>query len=108
LAKAGAVEEEPWPDDKAWKVGGKIFCIGGGNGVSVKSTLEKQAALILHPAIKKAPYVGRFGWVMIEIKDKDTLGIALDLIDESYDLVTKKKAKSPARPSSNAARRGGR
>ena len=91
LSKPGAIEDEPWPGDTAWKVAGKIFAMGGKSAVTVKSTLEKQAALIMHPAITKAAYVGRFGWITIELKDKDTLDLALDLIDESYEAVKPKK-----------------
>ena len=105
LAKSGAMEDEPWPGDKAWKVGGKIFAIGGEGAVTVKNTLERQSALIMHPAIKKAAYVGRFGWVSVEISNKETLALALDLIDESYDLVAAKKKDpmpKPKRPQSKS------
>ena len=94
LAKPDTIEDEPWPDHAAWKVKGKIFAIGGDSGVTVKSTLEKQAALVMHPAVSKAAYVGRFGWVTIEIDDKETLELAFDLIDESYEMVAPKKKRS--------------
>jgi predicted DNA-binding protein (MmcQ/YjbR family) len=87
LSKPGVMEDEPWPGDAAWKVGGKIFAICGGDSVTVKSTLEKQAALIMHPAISKAAYVGRFGWVSIRPEDSETLELTFDLIDESYTMV---------------------
>lgn len=94
LSKPNAIEDEPWPGDTAWKVNGKIFAMGGRTAVTVKSTLEKQAALIMHPNISKAAYVGRFGWVTIDLKDKETLDLAIDLIDESYNAVRpKRKAK---------------
>ncbi|MEA2552590.1 MAG: hypothetical protein QOJ65_766 [Fimbriimonadaceae bacterium] len=97
LAKEGATEDEPWPDDKAWKVRGKIFAMWGGDAITVKSTPDKQSALIQHPNISVAAYVGRFGWVRIDPKDKATLDLALDLIDESYEMITAKKAKSTKR-----------
>ena len=99
LAKPGAVEDEPWPGDIAWKVKGKIFAMGGQTGVTVKSTPERQAVLIMHPKISKAAYVGRFGWVRVEIENKEDLETALDLIDESYDLITspKRPKKSPGK-----------
>ncbi len=56
----------------------------------MKSTVEQQASLTLHPQIKVAAYVGRFGWVTIHVIDEDTLGLALDLIDESYERVGKR------------------
>lgn len=85
LAKPGAVEEYPW-GDVAWKVRGKLFAVTGQGaaGVTVKATLEDQAVLVQHPAISIAAYVGRFGWVSIEIGDEETLALACKLIDESY------------------------
>jgi predicted DNA-binding protein (MmcQ/YjbR family) len=87
--------DHPWEDHTAWKLGGKIFCVGaeGSHKISVKSTHDKQTALIQHPAITVADYVGRYGWVSIDIDSEDTLAIALDLIDESYDLVAAKLPK---------------
>ena len=38
-----------------------------------------------------AKYVGKYGWVTVELKDDETLAFALDLIDESYAQVAKKK-----------------
>ena len=69
-------------------------CTGdGSNVVTVKSTPDKQAALIQHPNIEKAAYVGRYGWVTITIPDRETMGLAQDLIDESYELVTATKKR---------------
>lgn len=85
LSKPGAVEEYPWAD-VAWKVRGKLFAVTGrdATGVTVKASPEDQAVLVQHPAIRVAPYVGRFGWVAIEIGDAETLALARQLIDESY------------------------
>lgn len=91
LAKPGAFEDEPWPGDKAFKVNGKIFAMSGGESLTVKSTVEKQEVLILHPHIRKAAYVGRFGWVTIELVE-DMLDMAFELIDESYEVVAKKQS----------------
>ena len=101
MAKPGVVEDEPWPGDTAWKVKGKIFAItGDGSSLTVKSTLEKQAALVLHPNISRAAYVGRFGWVTIAIEGKESLELALELIDESYDSIA-----TPKKPAQHKASR---
>ena len=73
-----------------WKVNNKIFAgsSDGSTRVSVKSTLELQARLIEHPAIEVAKYVGRFGWVTIEATDAETLQLALELIDDSYERIS--------------------
>lgn len=97
LAKPGATEDYPW-DDVAWKVKGKMFGVTSkdSNVVSVKSTLEKQASLVMHPSIEISKYVGRFGWVTITIEDKDTLDLAKDLMDESYEMIAAKGSKGKA------------
>jgi predicted DNA-binding protein (MmcQ/YjbR family) len=97
LAKPGAFEDYPW-GETVWKVGGKMFGAFGSEGLGVKSTLEKQAALIQHPNIEVAAYVGKHGWVTVYVRDEDTLELALELIDESYDLVVAglPKSKRPA------------
>ena len=95
LAKPGAEEDEPWPGDTAFKVKGKIFAMGGHQAVTVKCTVEKQEVLVMLPHVRKAAYVGRFGWVTVDLVDAEALGLALDLIDESYDsVVTRPKKKS--------------
>jgi len=94
LTKDGCAEEYPW-GDVAWKVKGKCFAIGGegSNRFTIKSTLAKQEVLILHPQVSVASYVGRFGWVTIEVVDDDTMALAKDLIDESFDMITRRKVK---------------
>ena len=91
LAKEGAVEDHPW-GDVAWKVKGKMFAVSSENSakVSVKSTLEKQAALVTHPHIEASHYVGRYGWVTIDCQDRDTLDLAKELMDESYAAIAAK------------------
>src|SRR5437588_10669464 len=87
LAKDGAVEEYPW-EHFGWKVGGKLFAIGTKDSgmLTVKSTPTQQTALIQHPAIEMASHVGRYGWVTSKATDQEALDLALDLIDESYEL----------------------
>lgn len=94
MSKEGVVEEYPW-EHCGWKVKGKLFCIGtkDHNFITVKSTVDKQQALIQHPRISVASHVGRYGWVTFEIADEDDCELALELIDESYDLVSKKKKR---------------
>ena len=92
MAKDGAVEEYPW-EHVGWKVAGKLFVIAtqDSNGFTMKSTVEKQEALIQHPAIEKSAYVGRYGWISITVEDEDTLDIAMELADDSFDLVRPKR-----------------
>jgi predicted DNA-binding protein (MmcQ/YjbR family) len=94
LTKPGAYEDHPW-GETVFKVEprGKIFCFCGIETpvISVKSTLEKQAALIQHPNIEVAAYVGRYGWVRVNLQDEETVDLAFDLIDESYEMIAPKR-----------------
>jgi predicted DNA-binding protein (MmcQ/YjbR family) len=94
MSKDGATEDYPW-EHVGWKFKEKLFCIGtkDDNTITVKSTVDKQQALIQHPHIRVAAYVGRYGWVTMDIENEDDCELALELIDESYDLVAKKKKK---------------
>lgn len=96
LAMPGATEDEPWEDHAAWKVGGKMFALIGSqkNGVFLYSTKQRQEALLLHPAVKFAPYLGRHGWVVVSSDEPDWLELALELMLESYEGVVAKLPKS--------------
>jgi len=96
LAKAGVIEDDPWGGGHyAWKVRGKIFAMTGAvtPGVSIKASLEKQAMLVMHPNIEPASYVGRYGWVTVQVEDDEVLELTLGLIDEAYDSQAKGKRK---------------
>ena len=105
-AKPGATEEYPW-GDVVWKVGGKIFAgsSDGSHRVTVKSTPDEQAHLVEHPAIEVAKYVGRYGWVTIEVRSKATLQLALELIDASYASTAPKRRKPPVDAARSPRRR---
>lgn len=98
MAFPGATEDYPWEEHVGWKVKGKLFAIGGedSNRVTVKSTLDKQAALVELEGVERAAYVGRFGWVTVTITDETSLDLAKGLIDESYELVAEPSAKKKA------------
>jgi predicted DNA-binding protein (MmcQ/YjbR family) len=92
LAKAGAVEEYPW-GAVVWKARGKVFAIGhaGENAFTVKATPADQAVLTHHPAIERAAYVGRFGWVTITVTDEETLALARTLVDLAHESLQPKR-----------------
>ncbi|MDR3688537.1 MAG: MmcQ/YjbR family DNA-binding protein [Fimbriimonas sp.] len=100
LVKEGAFEDHPW-GDPVWKVGpkGKIFCFGGLASMTVRATLDEQSALIQLPGIQIAAYVGRYGWIIVDLSQPQNLEFAPELIDRSYELVLAKSSRAPARQS---------
>ena len=75
LAMPEAEERVTWETDLTFRVHDRIFAIGGEGAthVSVKAGLETQAELIeLDPAtFAKSAYVGRFGWITVDLERVD-------------------------------------
>jgi predicted DNA-binding protein (MmcQ/YjbR family) len=95
LAKEGAFEDYPW-GETVWKVKpkGKVFCFGGETRMTVRATLDEQAALTELPGITPAHYLARHGWVSVDLTVPTNLDLAIDLIDRSYELVVGKKKRA--------------
>jgi predicted DNA-binding protein (MmcQ/YjbR family) len=100
VALDGAYEDYPW-GQVAYKVGTKMFAAFSGLPVdatnplrlTLKATLDDQAALVQFSHIEPASYVGRYGWITVRITGPDTLAHALELIEQSYALVAPKRAR---------------
>ena len=92
MSYPGAWEDNPW-DHVAWKVGKKIFVIADNESlrVTVKATPDEQTALIMHPQIETAAYIGRHGWVTVTVDSEETLELTLELIEKSYGYVAPKR-----------------
>jgi hypothetical protein len=64
-------ERVTWESDITFRVRDRIFAIGGegADRVSIKADLERQAELLeMDPAtFAKSAYVGRFGWVTVDL-----------------------------------------
>ena len=75
LALPETEERVTWETDITFRVRDKIFAIGGegSTGVSIKAGLETQAELIeMDPrTFAKSAYVGRFGWVTVDLARVD-------------------------------------
>ena len=77
LARALPEVEErlTWETDITFRVREKIFAIGGegADHVSIKADLETQAELLeMDPGtFAKSAYVGRFGWVTVDLRRVD-------------------------------------
>jgi len=75
LALPEAEEKLTWETDVTFRVRDKIFAIGGegSTGVSIKAGLKTQAELLeMDPqTFAKSAYVGRFGWVTVDLARVD-------------------------------------
>jgi predicted DNA-binding protein (MmcQ/YjbR family) len=97
-----AVEDHPW-GDTVFKIRGKVFAFLGHpehGGVTVKATADELEGLLTLPFIRRSAYIGRYGWVSVEVANEDALDLALRLIDQSYDQISAK-----TKPSSRKKRR---
>ena len=71
LALPEVEERLTWETDITLRVRDRIFAIGGEGGtrISIKGSLEQQAELLeMDPeTFAKSAYVGRFGWVTVDL-----------------------------------------
>jgi predicted DNA-binding protein (MmcQ/YjbR family) len=98
--KPEAVEDHPW-GETVFKVNGKVFVFLGHPesesshvGLTVKAPPDELEPLLELPYVHRAKYVGRFGWVSVTVEDDEALALALELIDDSYDLIAPKRLRT--------------
>ena len=87
LALPEADEHVTWGTDVNFRVANKMFAIGGegSDGVSIKASLETQAELLdMDPeTFQKSAYVGRFGWVTVDLARVDP-GLLESLLRQAW------------------------
>ena len=92
LSLGGTHEKETWgdgehPGDVTFRVRDKIYVITGqdGGGASIRTDKTQQADLLaaFPEAVSFAPYVGRFGWVTIDLDALDP-EIVRDVITSAW------------------------
>jgi hypothetical protein len=90
-----------WGLDVTFRVRKKIFAIygEGSDGVSIKATLERQADLLAFDSetFKSSAYVGRFGWVTVQL-DRIDDGLLLELITDAWRSVAPKRVLAGSGP----------
>jgi predicted DNA-binding protein (MmcQ/YjbR family) len=82
-------EDRPWGDFPFFKVGSnKVFgwaiVEGEAVNVTVKLTAEEREMAHLLPYVRRASYVGRYGWITAAVTDEESLEAALEWLRESY------------------------
>ena len=95
LALPETTEVEAWEEHPTFRVRNKIFVITdySGDGITVKATPEDQEALVAtHPRLSVAAYVGRYGWVSMDLKGSGLdWALVEELVVDSYRLIAPKK-----------------
>lgn len=85
-SRPGAVEDHIL-GEIVFRVRGRVFAFMGRRdraAVTVKAPAEDAARLLCRPYVRRARYVGRFGWLTVEMRDEESLRLALGLVDGSY------------------------
>ena len=95
-----AYEDAPW-GGPVFKVGdNRLFALLNEDGdvpeVTVKLGPEEREIALLHPWVRVAAYVGRYGWVTASVEDEDALETVLEWIRESYYLKAPKQLRDAA------------
>jgi predicted DNA-binding protein (MmcQ/YjbR family) len=88
-------EDSPW-GHPVFKVGDNKMFASMADGVAsvsltVKLTPDEREIALHMPNVDVARYVGRYGWVTVQVTDEESLQNALEWLRESYWL------KAPAR-----------
>ena len=88
LSFPDACEDSPW-GFPVFKVGAnKLFALMsvGESAIelTLKLTAEEREVTQLLPFVRRASYVGRYGWITATISDEATLEPALEWLRESY------------------------
>jgi predicted DNA-binding protein (MmcQ/YjbR family) len=99
LSLPHATEDVQWESELLFRVGGKIFAmlpleLGDTMGrLAFKCSAERCAELLEMEGVERAPYLGRYDWVILERLDVMRDSELRDLLRESYDLVWAKLPK---------------
>jgi len=98
LSLPQAYEDEPWGHPVFKVAENRMFAGMSVEGevvhLTVKLTPEEREIAQLLPYVRKAKYVGRYGWVTADISDDEALDAALEWLRESYWLRAPEELRS--------------
>jgi predicted DNA-binding protein (MmcQ/YjbR family) len=89
LSLPSTYEDSPW-GFPVFKVGdNKLFAMmmtdhEGECELTVKLTNDEREVALQLPHVRRASYVGRYGWVTVRVADEESLQSALEWMRESY------------------------
>jgi predicted DNA-binding protein (MmcQ/YjbR family) len=97
LSLPQAYEDAPW-GFPVFKVGdNKLFALlTAPNELTLKLGAEEREIAYLHPWVRRASHVGRYGWITATIEDAESLATALEWLRESYYLKAPAKVRDAA------------
>jgi predicted DNA-binding protein (MmcQ/YjbR family) len=99
LSLPEAYEDAPWGSPVFKVADNRLFAMLGGNDpveLTLKLSAEEREIAHLHPWVRRASYVGRYGWITATIEDADALATALEWLRESYYLKAPAKLRDAA------------
>ena len=99
LSLPEAYEDAPWGFPVFKVADNRLFALLVENDpveLTVKLSAEEREIAYLHPWVRNARYVGRYGWITGTIEDADALETALEWLRESYYLKAPAKLRDAA------------
>jgi predicted DNA-binding protein (MmcQ/YjbR family) len=98
LALPEVHEEVTWGEDVNFRVGKKIFLFPGDEAFTFKADPDERDALLADGRCRLAAYVGRFGWLTMDLANKPDWDEIAELITTSYGLIAPKRLAKQVRP----------
>jgi predicted DNA-binding protein (MmcQ/YjbR family) len=90
-------EDAPWGFPVFKVADNKLFAmLTEPNQLTLKLDAEEREIAYLHPWVRRASHVGRYGWITATIEDTDALDTALEWLRESYYLKAPAKVRDAA------------
>jgi predicted DNA-binding protein (MmcQ/YjbR family) len=92
-------EDAPWGFPVFKVADNRLFALlpdGDPAELTLKLSAEEREIAYLHPWVRRASYVGRYGWITATIEDAEALDTALEWLRESYYLKAPAKLRDAA------------